>query len=580
MNAMPAKVILRKQPIEIEEMHPVPADAGPLLSELDRPRYFSGQYLSDEELTLEQEYFRQKMRRHNLFLHGSGVVAGLDVTCGPGDGYITVGRGYAIDGCGDDIYVPAPVPYNVIPNLPGAPRDKCRDAANEKSACQLFLYIQYAEEPDRLRRSVPPGACTGNGHCEPSRIRESFTLRLSDNDERVVEPDLVDAIEACVKEMLQSSGIIRVSAEVVVAIEQAQAWDDNLHQQLLAAYGELQGGLLKVTTSGQIACTARDDLARMRYPVFPDPQYPEKALQAFARLYDYAFNTLWNCACEALLIQPVGCRTGNASDVLLAEITVLDGAVVKICNHPRHHVKTFRSVEYWLSPLTRLLMAPFNYLLRVTKSRRQLRGPSDLIELACCAFDFSLISHRLAAMLLSNIKETPVAVQKHIATSREAIGGAKAQVANVRERIAQMKTQIVDNRPVIWQRMGTMIEIQKARPMEASQKVTADTGLAVVGTTQVDRANLFNLANLRATAEALTTRQPVEIAYTTSGIAFLRTRAAAAPQQPPATTGGPVIVDTGPVIVDPAKLPPVTVDPAKTTVDPILHSQDPTVLTA
>ena len=43
---------------------------------LERPRYFPRQLISDVELTLEQQYFRDRLRRHNRLLHGWGVVCG------------------------------------------------------------------------------------------------------------------------------------------------------------------------------------------------------------------------------------------------------------------------------------------------------------------------------------------------------------------------------------------------------------------------------------------------------------------------------------------------------------------------
>jgi hypothetical protein len=47
---------------------------------LERPRYFPGQVLGIEDHTLEQNYFRRRIRRLNRELHGSGVVRGLTVS--------------------------------------------------------------------------------------------------------------------------------------------------------------------------------------------------------------------------------------------------------------------------------------------------------------------------------------------------------------------------------------------------------------------------------------------------------------------------------------------------------------------
>jgi len=70
-----------------------------------RPRYFSGQLLSDADLTSEQQYMLAKNRLHNRYLHGWGVVCGLQVVCNNCTGMLTIMPGYAIDPCGNDIVV-------------------------------------------------------------------------------------------------------------------------------------------------------------------------------------------------------------------------------------------------------------------------------------------------------------------------------------------------------------------------------------------------------------------------------------------------------------------------------------------
>src|SRR5262249_40742436 len=49
---------------------------------LERLRYFAGQLLSPDDLTLEQDYFRARLRRLNRELYGSGIVGGLGVSVG------------------------------------------------------------------------------------------------------------------------------------------------------------------------------------------------------------------------------------------------------------------------------------------------------------------------------------------------------------------------------------------------------------------------------------------------------------------------------------------------------------------
>jgi hypothetical protein len=81
---------------------------------LDRTRYFSGMLLSEADLNNEQSYLLAKNRLHNQYLHGTGVVCGMTVTCSECDGWVTVNPGYAIDPCGNDIIVCAAQSFNVL----------------------------------------------------------------------------------------------------------------------------------------------------------------------------------------------------------------------------------------------------------------------------------------------------------------------------------------------------------------------------------------------------------------------------------------------------------------------------------
>jgi len=85
----------------------------PGLQILRRPRYFPGRILDAATLTAEQNYFREKMRRHNRALIGSGVVSGLAVrvtdATDPSGPRVVVEPGYAIDANGEELSVPLPV---------------------------------------------------------------------------------------------------------------------------------------------------------------------------------------------------------------------------------------------------------------------------------------------------------------------------------------------------------------------------------------------------------------------------------------------------------------------------------------
>jgi hypothetical protein len=47
---------------------------------LERVNFFDRQLLTANDMIADRDYFLQKLRRHNRFLHGWGVVCGLTVT--------------------------------------------------------------------------------------------------------------------------------------------------------------------------------------------------------------------------------------------------------------------------------------------------------------------------------------------------------------------------------------------------------------------------------------------------------------------------------------------------------------------
>ena len=70
---------------------------------LKRLRYFTGQVITVEGLELEQQYFREKLKRHNRTLHGFGIVSGLKLTVKRGA--IIVEPGLGLDCEGNELVV-------------------------------------------------------------------------------------------------------------------------------------------------------------------------------------------------------------------------------------------------------------------------------------------------------------------------------------------------------------------------------------------------------------------------------------------------------------------------------------------
>lgn len=129
---------------------------------IERIRYFARQLLDEADFTQEQEYLRDKARRHNRMLHGWGVVSGLCVESGEAKGELTVGPGYALDSYGNEIVVDDEVTV-----------DLCSEDGDGNAVSPgrpLYLAIRYAE---CLTRPVP-----GGESLEYSRVREGFAVTV------------------------------------------------------------------------------------------------------------------------------------------------------------------------------------------------------------------------------------------------------------------------------------------------------------------------------------------------------------------------------------------------------------------
>jgi hypothetical protein len=141
-----------------------------------RPRYFQGQLLTEKDFSDEQDYFREKLRRHNRLLHGWGVVCGLDVTPAAVGCAVVVSPGYALDPCGDEILLEHEA-LLWLPRSGLAVGDPLNSPGEKDGTCpdgECVVAIRHVEIPEQM---VP--ALDGAGEpdsIQPSRIRESCEL--------------------------------------------------------------------------------------------------------------------------------------------------------------------------------------------------------------------------------------------------------------------------------------------------------------------------------------------------------------------------------------------------------------------
>jgi uncharacterized repeat protein (TIGR01451 family) len=148
----------------------------------ERVRFFARQLITADDMMAEQQYFRQKLRRHNRFLHGWGVVCGLKVIAVPTEELpwrVKIDAGYGLGPYGDEIYVAEPFCFDLATCQEMAP-DPCEPGEPPKpvrpKGGKLYLAIRYLECETRPVRIHPLGCACDDTLCEYSRIRDDFEI--------------------------------------------------------------------------------------------------------------------------------------------------------------------------------------------------------------------------------------------------------------------------------------------------------------------------------------------------------------------------------------------------------------------
>jgi hypothetical protein len=336
----------------------------------ERPKYFCGQLLSDADLTLQETYFREKNRLYHRTMDGFGVVCGLRMFCNSQcKGHITIGDGYAIDACGNDLVVCDPQSFNVIGELrrkkwlvevagdrarmndssdflrhPGG-KDDDDDGCITKQC--FYIGICYTEEPVDFATPYTTECNPAPGPCQPTRIREG--VRFEIYDKMPVRPNPLDEvgkrIEGCFR-MFREGQFSRSLANLTPQILKVVGCDPQTESQLqdspLDLFKELQGQFLHElrTCPDQYNC----DLEREVYRLRPPEQTRESdcagaALEAFAKLFELIQKYVFSCVLAQLAFscpEPPDC-----SCVLIGSVEVENGRLTRVINYPRWYLWCF-----------------------------------------------------------------------------------------------------------------------------------------------------------------------------------------------------------------------------------------------
>ena len=169
---------------------------------IERLRYFPRQLLCADDMQAEQDYFREKLRRHNRYLHGWGVVCGCAVeplNDAPG-WQVRVCPGYAVGPQGDEILIDNCVDIDL---KVGAKRPPCsvrwpcpptgEMPGNAEGDTVVYIAVRYAECYSRPVTVHPAGCGCDETGCEYSRVRDSFEIKvlweLPDSHKQAIKDD-------------------------------------------------------------------------------------------------------------------------------------------------------------------------------------------------------------------------------------------------------------------------------------------------------------------------------------------------------------------------------------------------------
>ena len=159
---------------------------------LERVRYFPRQLITAEDMTDEQQFFVERLRRHNRYQHGGGVVCGCDVeplndqsTDAGKRSRVRVCPGYVVDPGGNEIHLSRTVDIDLAD--PNALLDPCArprpcppvelpEGETEKPG--TYIAVRYVECVSRPVRVHPAGCACDEAVCEYSRTRDDFEVRV------------------------------------------------------------------------------------------------------------------------------------------------------------------------------------------------------------------------------------------------------------------------------------------------------------------------------------------------------------------------------------------------------------------
>jgi hypothetical protein len=162
------------------------------------PRFYAGQLITAEDLTLGQRYFRDQLRAHNRLLHGWGVVCGATVCRKPdpnNGGYkpweVVISPGYILGPYGDGISIQRERVFDLrTAGIIGRPDDPDTESFDpwcsqvyrtDPLTGDLYVAVKYKECQVRPVRVQPTGCGCDDNSCEYSRLVDGYEISVIDH---------------------------------------------------------------------------------------------------------------------------------------------------------------------------------------------------------------------------------------------------------------------------------------------------------------------------------------------------------------------------------------------------------------
>ncbi|MBZ0120842.1 MAG: hypothetical protein K8H88_27860 [Sandaracinaceae bacterium] len=357
---------------------------------LERPRFFGGQLLTQNELNGLLDYIRAKNRLHNRLLHGWGTVCGLEVSCHACPGWVTIHPGYAIDPCGNDLVVCEPHDVNLVEAIKACidrerRRDECgrpkkrKDPDEEEVWCVALRYDEQALRPVaplRNEGAKPCRRCDAQGRCgcgcescgkakarcscapsrartpiecEPTRIAEGYKVEVCRSDAHC--PDRMDLLQGTLP--ARAIECMMTVVEVIRGSITSTLPDPDSARGAYELARSIRTAVLRLYQDDplNVRCTIDDGLAALvlRPPANNETQAEWLAdhARALGILMRYLIQYVIDCICQALL--PPCPEQPEDDAVCLACVKLKGGEIEHICNLScRKLAGSFASLGYWL----------------------------------------------------------------------------------------------------------------------------------------------------------------------------------------------------------------------------------------